>query len=207
MYSNPMNVKQKLYFVLPTATELVLYGLLIILTIIVSNVGQVQSWFYAAQPESITISNIVIKPLDNLLNYAFGDKSGYIAFALFWLIVGLVVFYGFMVARNFSSELMSDAAADKYIVPVGTDKYARLRAFLIRTGVQLAALVLLIIYIMLLVRSFFPYWVHAYTDIISKLPSQIWPMLLAIVSELIMIHIMVVLVRLLFLRKRVLGER
>lgn len=131
---------------------------------------------------------------------------GNIAFALFWLIVGLVVFYGAVVAHNFSSELIRDAAADKYIVPVGVDKYARLRGFLIRTAVQLAALLMLIFYIMFVIRVCTPYWVHSYTDFFARFPSDIGEVLLAVASQLFMIHLVVILVRLLFLRRRVLGQ-
>lgn len=116
----------------------------------------------------------------------------------------MLVYVVLWLGQNFSTELSNDLAMTKYVHPRGADPVSPLRNFISLTIFRIVIFIILVFYLNLCVRVLLPLWFTQYRDVIQNWPKSEYFLdaALAAVSQIIMLHGIVVFARLLFLRKR-----
>lgn len=196
--------KQLLLWLLPTGGELFVYIYASILTIALSNFGFISKRFLFL-PDDFRLSAAILRAFNVILEKILGvSLTATFTTAIFWAVVGLLIYAFIWVGRNFSSELSNSLAATNFIYPSKTDPKKELRSFVSRGLFQVAVACVLIFYTITFITALLPYWALNYQLIIADWPrgTPIWNGLVSLVSQVIACHGFTILLRLLFLRKR-----
>ena len=191
-------------WLLPTATELVAIIGFVIATLTVSNISFFSDFIFL--PRDFHIKNQILDSINNLLVQVVGVNVARSAVvAIFWAFVGLLVYAAIWVILNFSDELGNDLAITKYVHPRNVDTQSPLRNFLSRISFQAGMLFVLIFYANMVVSVLLPYCAGLFRTTIRD-----WPTLqgfqyaiLGFVTEMLVLHFLVILIRAFLLRKRV----
>ncbi len=193
-------------WLLPSGTELALLVGFSLLTVATHNTTFFRNVIFL--PQNFQLKSAVLNSLSNLLQLLVGDHIARSAVvAIFWALVGLFVYILIWLTMNFSSELSNDLALTKWVHPRNIDTRSPLRNFLSRVSFQLVVLFFLIFYLNLIVGSLLPYIGGMFHIAIRDWPrpQAIKYALVGVVIEMVVLHVFVVLVRTVTLRKRVFG--
>lgn len=199
----------KLIFIwyLPSASELLIYGSLAILSIFISNANVVNNFLYT--PSDFHLSSSILNSINSLLQRFVGDhiaRAGVVAF--FWALIGLLAYLFIWVVMNFSNELGNDLAIKRYTHPSGVDTSSPLRTFLSRSLFRLLVFIFLVFFLYILIVVILPICGGLFKE-----AGSFWPKLRAfklgligVATELVALHLFTVFLRLMLLRKRVFGN-
>jgi hypothetical protein len=141
------------------------------LTLAVSNAGFLRSFVFL--PESFQLKSAILDSLNNLVTRLVGDQIARSAIvAIFWALVGLVVYLLIWLVLNFSGELGNDLAITKYVHPRNVDTHSPLRDFVSRVSFQFVTLCVFIFYINLVIGTLLPYFGGLFRTAINDWPSS-----------------------------------
>ena len=195
-----------LAWLLPSGSEWVIGTTFTFVTLAVSNSVLFRDIIFV--PQDFQIKTAALDSLSTLIEAVFGDqiaRSGVVA--IFWALVGLFVYILIWLGLNFSNELGNDLAVTKYVHPRNIDTHSPLRDLISKIIFQVVALFVLIFYINLMVGTLLPYIGGMFKTAVEQWPSAISTKyaIYGLLVELLVLHVFVVLVRVLTLRKRVFG--
>jgi hypothetical protein len=150
----------------------------------------------------------VLDSINDLIQRFVGDHVARSAVvAIFWALVGLAVYLLIWALINYSDEFGSDLAATGYVHPKNVNTTAPLIYFITRIAFQIFSLLLLVFYINFLIGVLIPR-----LGVFYQTSTKLWPStnslengLIGIIGEFAIIHVIVVLIRFLLLRKRIFG--
>lgn len=204
--SQSNSVVQALIWLLPTPVEALIYILLALATLGVSNIEAINQFFFLSS--DVGFKEAILGSLETLLKTILGEETAAtLVTGLFWGVVGMAVYVFIWLFGNFSTELSNDLAITRFMHPRGADTYEPLKALLLRLVFHVFVAILLVIYGNLLITVLLPIWTNEYANLYDFWPQTdyIQAALKAFVTQLLGLHIVVILVRLLLLRKRVFG--
>lgn len=207
MLTNKKQILQIIVWLSPTWLELVLYLFIGLLTIFLSNLSIVNDFLFATgdfNPIRAGIDSVGF-----LLEKVVGERvAGSLSLAFFWGLVGLMVNVIWWVGSNFSTELNNDLVFSRYVHPKYYDPKSPLREFVRRTAVRTTTALVFIFYMNFFIREAIPHITTRFFQIISewKQSPAIGSLLLYLILEMILLHIIVVLTRLILLRKQIFSS-
>ncbi len=206
--SNSLNkqsdIKQAIFWLLPTASEIVAYIGLGLLTVLVANIRAFRSSFLL--PENFQVKKAIFDNIDNLLNLLTFHKTDVVVTAVFWAFIGLVVFLLFTVVLTFSSEFTNELGTRRYIYPKGANRNFIFRAYLQSMLLRLVALCLLLFYTFVVFGALMPWVLSHYVMQGGFNYSYIITVLGILLLEILMLHFFAILGRIIFLKKRIFGD-
>lgn len=200
-------ILKTLKWLLPTWYEIIIYGMIIIGTIIASNFHVVEQFFELT--DDFDIRRIILNLISSGLESLIGTKvSATLVTAVFWLIFGIIIYTIFWFVGSFSSELTGDIASRKYIHPRGTNPDDALKSFARRSVFRLISAVALTFYLNFLIHILFPFIASNYQDLLQRWTELAFIRngLLLLVLEIAALHIIAILSRLVLLRRRVFSS-
>ena len=191
---------------MPSGSQLLITIIFGILTMLFSNVDFFKNFIYV--PDNFNLLTAMLDSLDSLIEALVGDqiaRSGVVA--IFWALTGLLVYILIWLTLNFSNELGNDLATTKYVHPKNVDTRSPLRDLVSKISFQAMSLALLVFYINFLLTVLLPYVGDMFRNTIDQWPSleSFKYLCLGMITELITLHVFVILVRALTLRKRIFG--
>lgn len=207
MNDRKTNFQYVLMWLVPTGVELAVYIFITFFTIILCSQDIINNLLFASGDFNPIRAGIA--SIDSLLQHFLGEKvAGSLSLGIFWGTVGLVVNLLWWLGSNFSTELNNDLVFSKYVHPKDADTKTQLREFIEKTIIRTSVAVITLLYANFFISQGLPHIATRYADIISNwdLALQWWPMLVTILSEIIMLHIFVVLTRIILLRKQVFSS-
>lgn len=191
---------------LPTAVEVALYIGFILTTIALTNTSFIQDYFLV--PDDFSLRTAVLGSFENMLTELVGARAAAtLVTAIFWALVGVLIYLLLWLMGNFSTELTNDLAVTKYIHPRGSDTYSPLKALMFRIIYHSLLIILLLFYLSFLVQTLLPFLSSRYEGV-TKFWGQTDAMLglfWAGLCQFVAMHIMIIIIRLLLFRKRVFG--
>lgn len=195
---------QMLLWLTPNYMELAIYLFIAILTLILSSQDIIRQNFLISG--DFNPIHTAVNSIDLLLQRFVGEKvAGSLSLAIFWGLVGLAVNVLWWVGSNFSSELTNDLVFSKYVHPKDADPKSPLREFVEKTVFRTAAAVLAIVYTNLYLSDLLPrittrmgFFIEDWSN------NKHWgSLLLALFSQMFLLHIFTVLFKLILLKKQI----
>lgn len=191
-------------WIAPDAVNFLVYSVVIFLTFLFSNLSGIQNLF-----KYTDIKNSTLEAITNYLDRFLPENlAANMATFIFWAFIGLIVYLVIFFIANFTTDLKDDLSVDKYVYPQGVDKYGRLKNFIFQNTERIFGIFVLIFYLNLIFDHFLPRWTYTYNQAVAE-----WPIdkelsvkiLLTFLAEFIFLHVFIILMRLILMRKRVLG--
>lgn len=191
-------------WLLPSGIEIAFYIFITAVSFLASSMDIVRELLFVSGDFNPIRS--AIASIDTLLQNFVGERiAGSLSLAIFWGIVGLFVNLLWWLGSNFSTELSNDLVFSKYVHPSNADPKSHLREFFQRTFIRTTVAIIAIIYTNFFFSQGLPRISATYADVIANWSTtkDIKSAIVAIIAEIVMLHIFVVLARLLLLRKTV----
>ncbi len=188
----------------PSAIELVVISTLSVLTLALSNVVFFQDLVFL--PKDFSLKAATLDSLNNFIVKLVGDSiARSVVVAVFWASIGLLVYIMIWLLLNFSNELGNDLAVTRYMHPRNVDTNSPWRSYLSRVSFQITALVVFIFYLNVSFGALIPYCGGLFKSALMQWPSLVALKyaVIGLASELVVLHVMILLIRTLMLRKRV----
>ncbi len=193
-------------WLIPDSVDVVVYLTIILISFSLSNVSSVQNaLFYSDLNIKSSVLNFISSNLDRFLPE---NIAANLAVAIFWFSIGVITYSLIIFVANITSEVSDDLAIDKYVYPVGSDKYGRIKHFLALNSERIVGTFLLIMLLRFLFNDLLPKWSEIYRDVVVQWPPSqelIIKLLGTVVAEFLTLHLIVVLLRLIILRRRAFG--
>lgn len=198
-------IYQTILWLLPTWAETVVYFFLSVATMALSSQSFLKSWLYV--PKDFNIFREVLHSIDSFLPRILGERiGGSLSLGIFWGFIGMIVYLIIWLFMNFSTELNNELVLSKYVHPTNTAPQPHVRQFIAKLVFRMFVLVIMVFYINLILGSLLPFFGTKYRLVIaewSKHNYLVSTLLLTIAGQMLSLHAITVLVRLLLLRKRV----
>lgn len=207
MNNSENNFKYVLLWLVPTGVEIAVYFFITFFTIVLCSQDIINNVLFATGDFNPIRAGIA--SIDSLLQHILGEKvAGSLSLGIFWGAVGLIVNLLWWLGSNFSTELNNDLVFSKYVHPRDTDPKSQLREFTERTLIRTAVAVVAILYTNFVLSQGLPRIATRFADILKdwSFSTQLWPMVLTIFFEILMLHAFVVLARMILLRKQIFSS-
>jgi hypothetical protein len=144
-----------------------------------------------------------------LLTRLVGEKlAGTLSLAIFWALVGVVVNLIWWAGSNVTTEINEDLEFSKYVHPSGVDPQSQIQDFSKKIALRTAVAVIGILYFNYFISTGLPNVNQSYSKVINNWSTNkdIKALLIAIATEILLLHVFVVLTRVMLLRKRVFSR-
>ena len=191
-------------WLLPSGIELAFYIFITAVTFVVSSMDVVRDLLFVTGDFNPIRSAIAF--IDTLLQNFVGERiAGSLSLAIFWGIIGLIVNLIWWLGSNFSTELSNDLVFSKYVHPSNSDPKSHLREFLQRTIIRTTVAIIAIVYTNYFLSQGLPRISATFADVINNWSAtkDYLSAIVAIIAEIVMLHMFIVLARLLLLRKQI----
>lgn len=198
---------QTTLWLLPTWIELFVYVAVVGATLFVSNSVSLARWLFV--PQNFSLIGSITGSIDELLQRLVGERiAASLSLAIFWGLVGMLVYVIIWLISNFSTELNNDLILSKYVHPRAANLESPIKQFFSKFLFRTAIVFVMIFYINLMVRVFLPLITAEFNIVLTEWPKHksIRTLIICLLAELILLHGFVVLTRLLTLRKRVFSS-
>ncbi len=207
-----MNEKQNkitnlVLWLTPTGVELAVYIFITFFTAILCSQDFVNSLFFVSGDFNPIRSGI--GSINGLLEGIVGERvAGSLSLGIFWGTVGLVVNLLWWLGANFSTELNNDLVYSKYVHPKDINPRSQLRDFIIRTAIRTGVAVIAIVYTNFVLSQWLPRISSEYASVFEDWDyTSRWSVLIPVIlSQILLLHIFVVLTRIILLRKQIFND-
>ncbi len=207
-----MNEKQNkitnlVLWLTPTGVELAVYIFITFFTAILCSQDFVNSLFFVSGDFNPIRSGI--GSINGLLEGIVGERvAGSLSLGIFWGTVGLVVNLLWWLGANFSTELNNDLVYSKYVHPKDINPRSQLRDFIIRTAIRTGVAVIAIVYTNFVLSQWLPRISSEYASVFEDWDyTSRWSVLIPVIlSQVLLLHIFVVLTRIILLRKQIFND-
>lgn len=198
---------QIMAWLLPTSIGLSVYFVVAVSLALSSLSSSLRELLFT--PNDFNFSDSILTTINDMLSRLVGDLAARnIVVAVFWGMVGLLVYIFVWLGINYSTELGNDLAYTKYVHPKGVDVSSPLKDFLSKSLFRLCSGLVLFIYALTLVGVLLPLAGGLYYqsgELFFSI-SSITHILSATAITFVSLHVLIILVRLITLRKRIFGE-
>lgn len=207
MNTSRENIKQAIFWLMPNGIEILIYLFITGATLILSGVDRLKDLLFVSgdfNPIRLGISGI-----DLLLTRLVGEKlAGTLSLAIFWALVGVVVNLIWWAGSNVTSEINEDLEFSKYVHPSGVDPQSQIQDFSKKIALRTAVAVIGLLYFNYFISTGLPNVNQSYSKVINNWSTNkdIKTLLIAIATEILLLHVFVVLTRVMLLRKRVFSR-
>ena len=188
----------------PTPVEITVYMLLTALTFFLSSQSFIDQILFATgdfNPIRAGIGGV-----DLVLQRIIGEKlAGSLSLAVFWASVGLIVNLFWWIGSNFSTELNNNLLYSRYVHPKDVSPRAQLEDFIKRTVVRTVVAIIGLIYFNYVLSTGLKVIANRFSSV-TELWSvqQDWGLVIStVLIEMLMLHLVVVITRLVLLRSKV----
>ncbi|MDQ5885634.1 MAG: hypothetical protein QG628_31 [Patescibacteria group bacterium] len=191
-------------WLLPSGIELAFYIFITAVTFVASSMDVVRDLLFVTGDFNPIRSAIAF--IDTLLQNFVGERiAGSLSLAIFWGIIGLIVNLIWWLGSNFSTELSNDLVFSKYVHPSNSDPKSHLREFFQRTIIRTTVAIIAIVYTNYFLSQGLPRISATFADVINNWSAtkDYLSAIVAIIAEIVMLHMFIVLARLLLLRKQI----
>ncbi|MCX6727823.1 MAG: hypothetical protein NTX11_03365 [Candidatus Saccharibacteria bacterium] len=195
--------KNVVLWLTPSGVEIAFYIFLTFASFVLSSFDLVKSSLSVTGDFNPIRSGIGV--VDSLLQHFVGEKvAGSLSLAIFWGLIGLTVNVIWWLGSNFSTELNNDLVFSKYVHPKDTDPREQLRVFAIRTVIRTIVAISGILYLNFFLSDGLPRLSTRYAAVIGSWSNSQQYLLATttILFQILMLHIFIVLIRLILLRKK-----
>lgn len=195
--------KALVLWLLPSWGEFFSQGAIAILTAILANLSFINSSL--SVPSDFHAGLLTANAINALLNKVLGQQvSASLASGVFFALVGLFIYVIFWLLANFSSEVGNDISVTGYVHPKGVDTQSPLRNFVSRTAFRASAALLLTFYVGLILTTLLLAWIFRYQQVVAFWPNinHLINGVLTIIAQTFALHIFIVLIRMVLLKKR-----
>jgi hypothetical protein len=192
-----------LSFISPSAIGMTIYIIIFLSTFLAEQNSQINLAIRNFNKNNLegTIFYGLINQIERIIN---NQTVNTIAVYIFWIIVAsFVYFIGLFFYKSFH-ELSSDFIIKKYLWPAESDKNSKIRDFLEKFGLRFVIFIMIIIYIF----KFLPVLTLFLKKNNLKYDQTfhyLGIIVMVAIVEFIFLQFAIILLRLLFLRKRVIG--
>lgn len=207
MNTSRENIKQVIFWLMPNGIEILIYLFITGATLILSGVDRLKDLLFVSgdfNPIRLGISGI-----DILLTSLVGEKlAGTLSLAIFWALVGVVVNLIWWAGSNVTTEINEDLEFSKYVHPSGVDPQSQIHDFSKKIALRTAVAVIGLLYFNYFISTGLPHVNQSYSKVINNWSTNkdIKTLLIAIATEILLLHVFVVLTRVMLLRKRVFSR-
>jgi hypothetical protein len=207
MNTSRENIKQAFLWLMPNGIEILIYLFITGATLILSGVDRLKDLLFVSgdfNPIRLGISGI-----DILLTSLVGEKlAGTLSLAIFWALVGVVVNLIWWAGSNVTTEINEDLEFSKYVHPSGVDPQSQIHDFSKKIALRTAVAVIGLLYFNYFISTGLPHVNQSYSKVINNWSTNkdIKTLLIAIATEILLLHVFVVLTRVMLLRKRVFSR-
>jgi hypothetical protein len=207
MNTSRENIKQAIFWLMPNGIEILIYLFITGATLILSGVDRLKDLLFVSgdfNPIRLGISGI-----DLLLTRLVGEKlAGTLSLAIFWALVGVVVNLIWWAGSNVTSEINEDLEFSKYVHPSGVDPQSQIQDFVKKIALRTAVAVIGLLYFNYFISTGLPNINQSYSKVINNWSTNkdIKTLLIAIATEILLLHVFVVLTRVMLLRRRVFSR-
>ena len=207
MNTSRENIKQAIFWLMPNGIEILIYLFITGATLILSGVDRLKDLLFVSgdfNPIRLGISGI-----DLLLTRLVGEKlAGTLSLAIFWALVGVVVNLIWWAGSNVTTEINEDLEFSKYVHPSGVDPQSQIQDFSKKIALRTAVAVIGLLYFNYFISTGLPHVNQSYSKVINNWSTNkdIKTLLIAIATEILLLHVFVVLTRVMLLRKRVFSR-
>ena len=207
MNTSRENIKQAIFWLMPNGIEILIYLFITGATLILSGVDRLKDLLFVSgdfNPIRLGISGI-----DLLLTRLVGEKlAGTLSLAIFWALVGVVVNLIWWAGSNVTTEINEDLEFSKYVHPSGVDPQSQIHDFSKKIALRTAVAVIGLLYFNYFISTGLPHVNQSYSKVINNWSTNkdIKTLLIAIATEILLLHVFVVLTRVMLLRKRVFSR-
>ncbi len=207
MNTSRENIKQAIFWLMPNGIEILIYLFITGATLILSGVDRLKDLLFVSgdfNPIRLGISGI-----DLLLTRLVGEKlAGTLSLAIFWALVGVVVNLIWWAGSNVTTEINEDLEFSKYVHPSGVDPQSQIQDFVKKIALRTAVAVIGLLYFNYFISTGLPNVNQSYSKVINNWSTNkdIKTLLIAIATEILLLHVFVVLTRVMLLRKRVFSR-
>lgn len=191
-------------WLLPSGIELAFYIFITAVTFVASSMDIVRDLLFVTG--DFNPIRTAIASIDTLLQNFVGERiAGSLSLAIFWGIIGLIVNLIWWLGSNFSTELSNDLVFSKYVHPSNSDPKSHLREFLQRTIIRTTVAIIAIVYTNYFLSQGLPRISATFADAINNWSTNkdYLSVIVAVIAEIVMLHMFIVLARLLLLRKQI----
>jgi hypothetical protein len=207
MNTSRENIKQAIFWLMPNGIEILIYLFITGATLILSGVDRLKDLLFVSgdfNPIRLGISGI-----DILLTSLVGEKlAGTLSLAIFWALVGVVVNLIWWAGSNVTTEINEDLEFSKYVHPSGVDPQSQIHDFSKKIALRTAVAVIGLLYFNYFISTGLPHVNQSYSKVINNWSNNkdIKTLLISIATEILLLHVFVVLTRVMLLRKRVFSR-
>lgn len=204
--------KQRL--VLPSITELLIYAFLTFTVVAIIQYENVLS-FLTGQPQgAMSFEQVLSDAFAERVDAFFAlidsnDLTGSVLIALFWALIGAAVYVIVSTAARFFYEAEEDVVAEtNYVHPRGYSHLSFWAQFSFRVVFRSAMLVAIGLFVFLAAEVLIPLWIEMINEWINQ-PSDMSEIIdgfLALIGFMMTWHVVPVLSRLMFMRRRVFSQ-
>lgn len=193
-------IKKYSILFLPTWSGVVMYVFLAVLAIVLNQFGMINN--YLKLPHDLHVAQNIARLADRFLTAVIGvTKTETLVVGLFWAMVGFIVYIFLRGLSQFIMDLDQNLSARKFVWPKGTNRYRPLQLLAEQAVFQIFAFLGLIVFIFgplaAVLRG------PVFTGLVGSVAAVqyfVW-----FIASMVVWHIVVILLRLLFLRPRLFG--
>ena len=207
MQTSREKIQQAFLWLLPNGIEILFYTFITIVTLILSGVDRLKDLLFVSG--DFNPIRIAIAGIDTLLTRVVGERvAASLSLAIFWALIGIVVNILWWFGSNVTTEINNDLAFSKYVHPKGVDPQSQLREFLKKAALRTTVAVIGLLYFNYFISTGLPHVNSNFSNVIKNWSTNKDIKLLAttILTELLLLHVFVVLSRIMLLRKKVFSR-
>lgn len=198
--------KKIIFWLAPTPAQVISYLILTVLTVFLSSQDFIGHILFVSGDFNPIRAGIGL--VDMGLSRIIGVRlAASLSLAVFWGLVGLAVNLLWWAGSSFSTELNNNILYSKYVHPRDVSPHAQLEEFIKRTAIRTIAAVSGILYFNFVLSSGLPTIAERLATIVYtwNFATDWFTMAGYVLSEVVMLHLIVILTRFVLLRSRVFG--
>jgi len=200
-------IQQAFLWLLPNGIEVLFYIFITGATMILSGVNRLKDLLNFS--EDFNPIRLAVSGIDSALTKIVGEKvAASLSLAVFWALIGILVNLLWWIGSNVTTEINNDLAFSKYVHPTGVDPQSQLRDFLKKAALRTTVAVIGLLYFNYFISTALPHINSNFNRVFTNWSNEkdIKTLIVTILTELLLLHIFVVLSRIMLLRKRIFSR-
>ena len=200
-------IQQAFLWLLPNGIEVLFYIFITGATMILSGVNRLKDLLNFS--EDFNPIRLAVSGIDSARTSIVGEKvAASLSLAVFWALIGILVNLLWWIGSNVTTEINNDLAFSKYVHPTGVDPQSQLRDFLKKAALRTTVAVIGLLYFNYFISTALPHVNSNFNKVFTNWSNEkdIKTLIVTILTELLLLHIFVVLSRIMLLRKRIFSR-
>jgi hypothetical protein len=197
--------RQKFEILLPTAIGMIGYAIFAVICLVLSNYRAIQRTFHISSDLPSQVLQYNLRIISDVLTNIFGKSTAdTIQLGIFWAIIGWGVYILIFEIQVLMSNFGHSLAETTYVRPKYSNRFQAIQEFFIKFLARIVILVVLVVYLETLLGYLFKNILGRHSAQ-NDLPTPPLTYFLLFGALLLLFHGLTILLRLLLLKKRLLG--